>query len=245
MFITTSLSSLSLSLTKPRTKIASSSLSLSLSLSLIMTETFSTTKPTTDPTPKPKTRRRCCLYTCLSLLFLLILLIIIVVILIFTVFKVRDPTISLTSTRLSGIAPRVTLPAFSIDLNITLDIIVTVKNPNRASFTHGTGQTNLLYRGTQVGQAVIEPGRIPDHGSGPVRLTLTLEADQFADKLGNLITDVLNGSISFDSNTTIPGRVTILGFIKHHAVAKSTCHVEIGVPDMKVKSQDCDSKTTL
>jgi len=96
-----------------------------------------------------------------------------------------------------------------------------------------------------VGQAVIEPGRIPDHGSGLVRLNLTVETDQFADKLGSLISDVLNGSIWFDTDTTIPGRVTILGFIKHHAVAKSTCHVEIGLSDMKVKSQDCDTKTTL
>jgi Late embryogenesis abundant protein len=203
----------------------------------------------TDASPKPKAKaksnKRRCLCACLGCGLVILLLAILLLILALTLFRVRDPSISLTSTRLAGVAPRVTLPALSLQLNITLDIIASVHNPNRASFTYQSGQTNLTYRGTQVGQATIEPGRIPNHGSGPVRLSLTVDAVQFSDNLGTLIGDVLNGTIAFDTSTMIPGRVAILGFIKHHAVARSTCHVEIGVPSMNVKSQECNSETSL
>lgn len=198
------------------------------------------------PRPKPKsTAKRRCLYACLACGLVILLLAIVFVILAFTLFRVRDPSISVTSTRLAGVAPRVSLPAITIQFNITLDIIASVHNPNRASFTYNYGQTNLTYRGTPVGQAIIEPGRIPNHGSGPVRLTLTVDAAKFANNLVSLIGDVVNGSIVFDTYTMIPGRVAILGFIKHHAVARSTCHVEISVSDMTVKSQECDNKTSL
>lgn len=204
------------------------------------------TDTTTPPKPKGKSKaKRRCLCACLGCCLVILLLVIVLVILTFTLFRVRDPSITLTSTRLAGVAPRVTLPAVSIQFNITLDIIATVHNPNRASFTHDSGQTNLTYRGTQVGQAIIEPGRIPNHGSGPIRLSLTVDAAKFTDNLMTLIGDVINGSITFETYTIIPGRVTILGFIKHHAVARSTCSVVIGVTDFKVKSQECDNETSL
>jgi Late embryogenesis abundant protein len=203
----------------------------------------------TDASPNPKAKaksnKRRCLYACLGCGLVIFLLAIVFVILAFTLFRVRDPSVSVTSTRVAGVAPQVTLPNLSMQFNITLDIIASVHNPNRASFTYGSGQTNLTYRGTQVGQAIIEPGRIPNHGSGPVRLSLTVDAAKFSGNLGALTSDVLNGTIAFDTYTMIPGRVAILGFIKHHAVARSTCHLEIGLPDMNVKSQECDNKTSL
>ncbi|KAJ4807394.1 hypothetical protein LUZ62_019960 [Rhynchospora pubera] len=205
-----------------------------------MTETATASNPKHNSNAK-----RRCLCACLVCGLVILLLVIIVVILAFTLFRVRDPSITVASTRLAGVAPQVSLPSMSIQFNITLDIVASVHNPNRASFTYDSGQTNLTYRGTQVGQAIIEPGRIPNHGTGQVELSLTVDAAKFTNNLGTLIGDVINGTIAFNTYTTIPGRVAILGFIKHHAVARSTCHVVISVSDFKVKSQECDNDTSL
>ncbi|KAL6640712.1 hypothetical protein ACP70R_021835 [Stipagrostis hirtigluma subsp. patula] len=49
----------------------------------------------------------------------------------------------------------------SVQLNVTLLLTVAVHNPNPASFVYMSGHTDLTYRGAKVGEAEIDPGRIP------------------------------------------------------------------------------------
>ncbi|KAL5204907.1 hypothetical protein ABZP36_009778 [Zizania latifolia] len=192
-------------------------------------------------------RRRRCLCCCLLVTLLLLLLLAVALLVLFlTVLRVRNPTTRLVSTRLAGVAPRLSFPSVSIQLNVTLLITVAVHNPNPASFTYASGgHTDLSYRGEHVGDAEIAPGRIPSRGDGAVELALTLQADRFAGDLTQLIADVTAGSVPLDASTTIPGRVAIFGVFKRHAVAYSDCHIVVGIPDMAVRSQDCHDRTKL
>ncbi|XP_008788146.2 uncharacterized protein LOC103705995 [Phoenix dactylifera] len=190
-------------------------------------------------------RRRRCLILGGACLLLLVVLGVVALVLYLTLLKARDPTIKLVAARVEGVSPRVTLPAFHIELNVTLELMVLVHNPNRAAFDHAEGDTALLYRGALVGDAVVEPGRIPPRGDAYVQLNLRVEADRLAAKLLSLVADVAAGEVAFDTSTRIPGRVTILAFIKRHAVASSECHVTFGVPDLKVRNQECRYETSL
>ncbi|CAL4904520.1 unnamed protein product [Urochloa decumbens] len=205
----------------------------------------STSKPKEDD---PRRRRRRCACVCLLVtLAVLAALAITLLVLFLTVLKVRDPTTRLVSTRLAGVAPRLTFPAVSLQLNVTLLLTVSVHNPNPASFTYDSGgHTDLTYRGAHVGDAEIDPGRIPSRGDGEVKLALTVQADRLADDLAQLVADVESGSVAMEASTRIPGRVSILGgLIKRHAVAYSDCSFVFGVPDMKVRSQQCHDRTKL
>lgn len=91
----------------------------------------------------------------------------------------------------------------------------------------------------------MESGKIPARGSEHIRAMLNLEAGKLTGEIGNLIADVVAGQVGFDTTARIPGKVTFLGFIKRHAVATSKCHVDIGVPDLKVRDQQCEQKTKL
>ncbi|KAF0916540.1 hypothetical protein E2562_007617 [Oryza meyeriana var. granulata] len=192
-------------------------------------------------------RRRRCLCCCLLVtLVVLLVLAITLLVLFLTVLRVRDPTTRLVSTRLVGVAPRLSLPAVSIQLNVTLLITVAVHNPNPASFTYASGgHTDLTYRGAHVGDAEIDPGRIPSRGNGTVQMALTLQADRFAGDLTQLIGDVMAGSVPLDASTRIPGRVAVFGVFKRHAVAYSDCHFVFGVSEMGVRSQQCSDRTKL
>ncbi|XP_008804677.1 uncharacterized protein LOC103717897 [Phoenix dactylifera] len=201
-------------------------------------------KESGDSTTNRRGRRRR-LICCGGCLLLLIVLGVVVVVLYFTLFRPREPTIQIVSTRVAGVSPRVTLPAVRIEINMTLDIDVLVHNPNRASFDHGQGHTILRYRGTQVGDADVAPGRVAQRGDSHVHLKLRVLGDRLTAQLGSFLADVAAGELPFDSSTRVPGRITFLGFIKFHAVAKSECNVVIGVPDLGVKSQDCTQKTKL
>ncbi|CAD5173600.1 unnamed protein product [Musa acuminata subsp. malaccensis] len=191
-------------------------------------------------------RRRRRWFCCVLCILILVLLVVTAVVLALTVFKIREPTGELVSVTVSGVSPRVDLPALRVELNVTLDLAVRVHNRNYAAFTHAPGgRTSLLYRGTQVGEADVAPGRIPSRGSELLQLALAVEVDRIVAELGSLLSDVVAGAVAFDTVTRLPGRVTFMGFIKRHAVATSDCHVVIGVSDLSVRSQDCTYKTNL
>ncbi|XP_062203346.1 uncharacterized protein LOC133905543 [Phragmites australis] len=198
------------------------------------------------PPPTRNPRNRCLCVCLLVTLAVLLALAVTLLVLFLTVLRVRDPTTRLVSTRLAGVAPRLTFPAFSLQLNITLLLTVAVHNPNPASFSYPSGgHTDLTYRGSKVGEAEIDPGRIPSKGDGEVRLALTVQADRLAADVSQLVADVESGSLPMEASTRIPGRVTIFGLFKRHAVAYSDCSFVFGVAEMAVRSQECHDRTKL
>ncbi|KAL6640539.1 hypothetical protein ACP70R_021662 [Stipagrostis hirtigluma subsp. patula] len=197
------------------------------------------------PPPAHSPRRRCLCVCLLVALAVLLALAVTALALSLTVLRVRDPTTRLVSTRLAGVAPRLTFPAVSLQLNVTLLLTVAVHNPNPASFSYMSGHTDLTYRGAKVGEAEVDPGRVPSKGDGEVRLALTVQADRLAADLAQLVADVESGAVPMEASTRIPGRVTILGVFKRHAVAYSECKFVFGVAELKVRSQECQDHTKL
>ncbi|KAL6597476.1 hypothetical protein ACP70R_046916 [Stipagrostis hirtigluma subsp. patula] len=197
------------------------------------------------PPPAHSPRRRCLCVCLLVALAVLLALAVTALVVSLTVLRVRDPTTRLVSTRLAGVAPRLTFPAVSLQLNVTLLLTVAVHNPNPASFSYMSGHTDLTYRGAKVGEAEVDPGRVPSKGDGEVRLALTVQADRLAADLAQLVADVESGAVPMEASTRIPGRVTTLGVFKRHAVAYSECKFVFGVAELKVRSQECQDHTKL
>ncbi|KAM3274015.1 hypothetical protein ACQJBY_043284 [Aegilops geniculata] len=211
------------------------------------THTATSKPPVDDPRgQKQRLRRRRGCLCCACLAATLVLVAVVLLILFLTVLRVRDPTTRLVSTRLIGVAPRLTFPALNIQLNVTLLITVSVHNPNPASFSFPSGgHTDLTYRGAHVGDAEIDPGRVPSKGDADVKLALTLQADRFAGDLAQLVADVEAGSLPLEASTRIPGRVAVFGVFKRHAVAYSDCSFVFGVAELGVRSQECRDHTKL
>lgn len=192
-----------------------------------------------------KKRRHCCVISTAIVLLLLVVLVTVSLVLALTVFKTKDPRTKLVSASLEGISPRVTFPAINIQLNVTLDLKILVENRNYAKFKHQEGTSFLLYEGKEVGETEIFPGLIPARGSATLPCRLTLQTDKLASNVTGLIGDLMGGEISMEAVTQVPGRVTFLGIIKKHIVAKSRCQFTFGFPDLKIKSQVCKNKAKL
>ncbi|XP_027338941.1 uncharacterized protein LOC113852770 [Abrus precatorius] len=190
-------------------------------------------------------RRKVCVIASGVVCLLLVVLIIVILVLALTLLKPKEPRTQLVSAALEGIAPRVTFPAIDIQINVTLDLKIQVENRNHASFKHQEGKSVLLYEGKQVGETDIYPGLIPSRGSATLPCRLTLQADKLASNLTSFIGDLMGGELSMETVTRIPGRVSFLGFIKKHIVAKSNCKFTIRVPDFKIKDQVCKSKAKI
>ncbi|KAF7101204.1 hypothetical protein CFC21_102595 [Triticum aestivum] len=184
-------------------------------------------------------RRRCICICALVTLGVLLLLGVTLLVLFLTVFRVRDPTTRLLSTRFVGLAPSLTQP------NFTLLLTVAVHNPNPASFSYASGTTGLWYRGAHVGDAQVDPGRIPSKGDGVVQLEMTVLTAGFTKDMAQLIRDIEAGSLPLDASARIPGRVAVLGVLKLNVVAYSDCHIVVGFPDMEIRGQDCRDHAKL
>lgn len=188
-------------------------------------------------------RRRCCVICASATAAVLLLLAVTLVVLFLTVLRVRDPTTRLVSAQLAGFAPSPTPP---LQFNVTLLLTVAVHNPNPASFSFSSGHAQLWYRGVLVGDAEVEPGRVPSRGDGTMQMVMTVLSDSFTpETMAQLIQDMEAGAVPFDADARIPGKVGVLGFIKLPAVAYSDCHVVFGVPEMRVRSQECRDHTKL
>lgn len=192
---------------------------------------------------RTRRRRRCCVICVITTAAVLLLLAVTIVVLFLTVLRVRDPSTRLVSAQLAGFAPSLTPP---LQFNVTLLLTVAVHNPNPASFSFESGHAQLWYRGVLVGDADVEPGRVPSRGDGTMQMVMTVLSDSFTpDTMTELIKDLEAGAVPFDADARIPGKVGLLGFIKLHAVAYSKCHVVFGVPEMRVRSQECSDHAKL
>ncbi|CAN6292911.1 unnamed protein product [Urochloa humidicola] len=184
-------------------------------------------------------RRRCC-WACLVAAVLVGAT---VLALSLTVFRVRDPTTRLVSSRVIGFEPG---PGPDIQFNLTVLLTVGVHNPNRASFSYVSGSAELWYRGVTVGVAGIDPGHIPSRGDGTMELVMTVLSGSFGAELAQLVKDMEAGAVPLDASARVPGKVGLLGgVVKLRAVAYSDCHVIFAVPEMKVRSQVCRDHTKL
>ncbi|CAM0954955.1 unnamed protein product [Alopecurus aequalis] len=198
--------------------------------------------------PASRQNRRRHILICASFAVLVLLLLAAAAaIVLLAVLRPRDPTTELLSANATGAVPSVALPAFSIQLNLTFLLVVRVRNPNLASFRYGESATSLLYRDAPVGGAVVPAGTVPSRGAMTVRLNMTVQADKVvaAAGIGGLLGDVLAGEMEFEARTEVKGRVTFLGFVKRSAVAKTVCRIAVGVPDVKVRRQECHNEARL
>lgn len=110
--------------------------------------------------PKPKSnhrRRNICLGATAAVILLIVL---IIVILAFTVFKAKQPKTSIESITIENLNVGLDIARLGVDLNITLGVDLSVKNPNKVGFNYKNGTALLNYRGELVGGVPIPTVRL-------------------------------------------------------------------------------------
>ncbi|EMS54710.1 hypothetical protein TRIUR3_09685 [Triticum urartu] len=145
-------------------------------------------------------------------------------------------TIRLTSVSLSP----------GLFLNVTLDVVLSIRNPSPvASFAHDAGRAEVYYHGTLAADANVPPGRIGAGSTNVVTVRLTVLADRLAGYAPQLYGDVLGGAgdVSLTVRTTVPGTVTVLGLLRHHAVVLTVCNVVVSVRRPGAQSSSCKYRT--
>ncbi|KAJ4956729.1 hypothetical protein NE237_013512 [Protea cynaroides] len=186
------------------------------------------------------------LASCIVAIIFLIFVVMVILIVFFTLFKPKDPKISVNAVQ---------LPTFSISngtVNFIFSQYISVRNPNRATFTHYDSSLQLLYSGNQVGFMFIPAGNIDAGRTKYMSATFSVQsfplmvapATTTTANAGPTVTDGFDGfrigpTLELESRMRMAGRVRVLRFFTHHVEAKAGCRVAVAVNDGSVLGFHC------
>ncbi|KVH94934.1 uncharacterized protein LOC112517687 [Cynara cardunculus var. scolymus] len=190
-------------------------------------------------TSPAKRRRRCiCFSVALTLLAVVALLILVLAL---TVFKSKKPVTTVNSVALIDVNASVTLLPLRVSLNISLDINISVRNPNKVSIKYRNSSAALRYKGQDVGNVPIPAGKIGSDGTKQLNLTLTIFADRLLKDL-DIYRDVISGNFRVSIYSRISGTVRIVNLFNIHVVSTSTCDLNIDILKKRIVDERCDYK---
>ncbi|XWS34290.1 hypothetical protein CRYUN_Cryun21dG0027800 [Craigia yunnanensis] len=156
-----------------------------------------------------------------------------------TVFKPKNPEITVYPQGLENIA--FGLGGFSNNIssnattvNAMVGMVVAINNRNYGSFKFkNTAFVN--YRGGVVAEVPIEQSLVPAHD----KLNISTSADIMVDRLisnTSFWADVFAGSVNFTTEATVHGKVTMLKILKLNASVPSRCDISIFIHSQSVES---------
>ncbi|MCL7040279.1 hypothetical protein MKW94_024020 [Papaver nudicaule] len=188
------------------------------------------------------------LASCVVATIFIIFIIIILLILFFTLFKPQTPQISVTSIQ---------VPSFSLSNNtitFTLSQYVSVRNPNRADFTHYHSSLQLMYSGNQIGFMFIPAGKIDSGRTQYMSATFTVDdfpllppssTSSASTMMSSSSSSSAQGvaaigpSLEIESRMKMSGRVRVLQVFTHSVDSSITCVVAVSVSDRSILGFHC------
>lgn len=188
--------------------------------------------------PKPPSSSgRTNLASCVVATIFLVFVVIVVLIIFFTLFKPKDPKIAVNAVQ---------FPSFSLtngSVNFTFSQYVSVRNPNRDSFTHYDSSLQLLHASNQVGFMFIPAGKIDGGRTQYMSATFSVESFPFTAVSSPTAAAAsglrLEPSLEIESMMRMEGRVRVLHFFTHHVEARVRCRVAVDVSDGSVIGLRC------
>lgn len=181
---------------------------------------------------------------CIACTIILVIIIIVLAVLYFVVFRPKDPNIQVPTMQLLSLYP-VGYPVATTSANLTLNLQVSMYNPNKATFyVQDGGIACLFYYGTQVGFTPVPTGSVPGESFSTFSVPLTVQGS--APLQGpNLIADISDGILQVSTSVTIVGKVTTLNLFTHHSDVVSKCNVNVSFNVRGIEAYTCQRSYSL
>ncbi|XP_050371621.1 uncharacterized protein LOC126789504 [Argentina anserina] len=167
---------------------------------------------------------------------LLIIIVVVLVVLFLTVLKLKEPDVVARPINLESYDV-VFFPA--IRFNVSVGLLITVKNRNYGSFKYGNSTAHIFYRGKLIAEARFKDGTIPSHKKFNIRTSMDILADRLlldSDFLKDL---TIVGVVNFTSHTVVHGKGSLLHIFHKKGHSYTDCNISI-----VVGSQSLDSACT-
>ncbi|KAJ1404335.1 Late embryogenesis abundant protein [Sesbania bispinosa] len=186
--------------------------------------------------PEPETMCTRGLKICLAVTsFFLVIVAILILILSLTIFKPKDPYVSVHPVGLEN------LDLFSTNsTSVPLDMVITIVNPNYGGFKWENSTGYLKYQDTIIAKVPIETKSIPAHSMTNVSTSAGLMSGKLTSD-SKFWSDIEDGGLNFTSNATLHGKVHMLKVFKLKATVYISCDISFNISSMSSDSS-CISK---
>ncbi|KAI4322543.1 hypothetical protein L6164_022225 [Bauhinia variegata] len=181
-----------------------------------------------------------CLRICLgvSALFTIILATVILT-LVLTVFKPKDPHITVHLVGLEKLQIITPTP----NSTETLDVDITIENPNYEAFRYKNSTAYIKFHDKDVAHVHLETKFVQARSQIYMRASANFHpAKLTADP--NFWADIGNGTLNLTSTAALPGKVVMFKVIKLKGTVYNWCNFSINVSSMVAESQ-CISKIKI
>ncbi|XWS61702.1 hypothetical protein CRYUN_Cryun07bG0148600 [Craigia yunnanensis] len=167
-----------------------------------------------------KLKKRKYIQCCGCIAALLLIQAVVVLVLFFTVFRIQDPMIRMNSVTIQRL--EFSNGSLGTDVNVTLLVDVSVKNPNMATFRFNNSTTSIYYGGRVVGEGIHLQGKAKARRTLRRNVTVEIVPEKIL-AVPSFTSDITSGALNISSYTRILGRVKILNIIKKNIVVKFNC----------------------
>ncbi|KAH9576573.1 hypothetical protein CY35_01G168800 [Sphagnum magellanicum] len=193
----------------------------------------------------PVYKKRKCQICCGVAVLLLLALAVVIVVLSQTLFKFRDPRLSIISLKLESISVSVDPFTLSATLNVSVATDLGVTNPNHYDFKYSNSTAVVFYHGLQIGDAALAAGEIRAEKTVALAAVVTVDALKIVEESPDVVSDLESTIVPLNVTSTIPGHVNLAGIFKHHVVATLDCNVEIWINNQTLKDYECTHHVKL
>ena len=188
------------------------------------------------PEAVPVYKRRKCRVCCGVCVVVMVSLAIVAVALSQTIFKFRDPNISLNDIKLQNVSFSFDLANLAGILDISVSADVQVDNPNYYDFRYSNSKVALIYHSEQVGVVELGAGTIRSRKTVELPAVITVEAVRL---LLSSLQDLTSNIMTLNMNSALSGRVNLAHIYKKHVTAILNCTVDIFISNTTLKDTDC------
>ncbi|KAJ3701791.1 hypothetical protein LUZ61_005496 [Rhynchospora tenuis] len=186
--------------------------------------------------------RRHIIYFCACSTTITATLGLLILILSFTLFKVRDPTLTMNSIKVYNFNINVSMGQKNfVSANVTLVGDISIKNPNIVSFKFDRTVTEFYYHEETLGVAYAPAGQLGARNATRLNVTLDVLADRIVEDTNATANALFDGELGLTSYTSVNGRVSVFGLYKKELNVGLNCSIVLGVSILAVdiKSTTC------
>ncbi|KAI3919385.1 hypothetical protein MKW92_053421 [Papaver armeniacum] len=197
-----------------------------------------------DANAKGSKLRRMKYVTCCGFCTAIILIVLAVFLaLLFTLF-LRDPEIKMNKLTVVKLKffNGTTIPDPKFNVSLVAD--VSMKNPNAATFKYGNSTTLLYYKGNQIGEIPIPPGRAKPRRTQQMDLPFELDTANLYTTPG-IQSDAVSGVLDMTSKTRVVGKMKIFGITKKNILVKMDCEMSFNLTSLSIIDQKCKTKSSI
>lgn len=197
-----------------------------------------------SPPSKDSTKRRSrCLKCCGCTTVVLGVIGITILILVLTVFKVKDPKVNLNYVTIKGLE---TATAFNLvpSANLTIEIELSIKNPNAAAFKFKNVTTGIYYDNVFIAEAYNPNGKAKANKTFRVKVTVDVMLQTLL-RIPRFLGDLAARELPVSTRSNIRGKVEIIKIIKKKVGVKVNCSLTVNLAGQDYKDLDCKRSVSL